>query len=185
MFRKIKKRRIRALTNYRKRIMMLKGGIDRLVVRRSNRGVIAQLVRFDIKGDKILASAYSKELGKYGWSPRSNVPTAYLTGFLLAQKSRQSGVEKCILDIGLYKPIKSSIVFSAAKGAVDNGMPVLGEIAADEKRISGIHIQEYAKTAKAKGANQFSAYAKSGFDVSSINALFEEAKKKINGGQSK
>ncbi len=176
MFRKIKKRRASALTNYRKRIRMLNSGIDRLVVRRSNRGVIAQLVGFDQKGDRILASAYSKELKAFGWEPRSNIPTAYLTGFLLAQKAGKLGVKKCILDIGLYKPIKSSVIFSAAKGAADNGMPMQGAVEVDEKRISGIHIREYAKSSS---AGKFTSYKEAGFDVSNIDAVFEEAKKKI------
>ena len=177
MFRNTKRRRREALTNYKKRITMLKGGMDRLVVRKSNRGIIAQLVSFDLKGDRILASAYSGELKPMGWQPRANTPTAYLTGFLLAQKSKKLGVEKCILDIGLYKPIKSSVVFSAAKGALDNGMPVIGKIEADEKRISGLHIMAYAKSAKRE--NQFSSYKKSGFDVSNMASAFEGAKKKI------
>jgi large subunit ribosomal protein L18 len=176
MFRNIKRRRSTSLTNYKKRITMLKSGIDRVVVRRSNRGITAQVVRFDLKGDKILSSAYSRELKAFGWAPKANIPTAYLTGFLLAQKAKGAGIEKCILDIGLYKPIKSSVVFSAAKGAMDNGMPLQGSIEVDEKRLSGSHIGEYAKSAKGE---VFSAYKKEGFDVSKISESFEEAKKRI------
>ncbi len=55
-------------------------------------------------------------------------------------------------------------------------MPLQGGVEADEKRISGMHIQDYSGSAK---GTAFSAYRKAGFDVSKISALFEETKKRI------
>ncbi len=174
----IKKRRKSALTNYKRRITLLKSGLDRVVVRKSNRSVTVQVAKFDQKGDIILATAHSSELKQMGWEPRANVPTAYLTGYLLAQKTKQLGLKECILDIGLYKPIKSSIAFSAAKGCTDNGMKILGSFEVDQSRLNGTHISTYAKSA-AQDPKQFSSYKKSNFDLSKMNEVFEEVKKKI------
>ena len=87
MYRMVRRRRRTATTNYPKRIRELKGGMPRLVVRKSNRGVLLQVVNYEENGDKVVASATSKELKKMGWEPRCNIPTAYLTGF----SSRRSG----------------------------------------------------------------------------------------------
>jgi large subunit ribosomal protein L18 len=170
--RMIRRRRASAETDYNKRIKELKGGIPRLVVRKSNRNVLAQIVEYKEDGDKIVASANSKELRGVKWEPRCNIPTAYLTGMLLSRKWAKGDV---VLDLGLYKPIKGSVVFAAAKGAQDGGMKVRGEMAVNADRISGSHIESYAKGNK----ERFSGYSKAGFDVSSMKARFEEAKKGI------
>jgi len=178
MVRIIKNRRKRALTDYRSRLTMLKSGMDRVVIRKSNRSITAQVSRFGQKGDIIVAMAHSSELKGFGWEPRANIPTAYLTGFLLAQKAKALGLGDCILDIGLYKPLKSSVVFSAAKGCIDNGMKIRGTFDVDMGRISGSHISAYAKSVK-QGSPQFSVYKKSNFDTSKIGEVFDEVKKKI------
>jgi len=93
------KRRRLGLTNYKKRIALVKSGLDRVVVRKSNRNIIGQVVRYNEKGDLVLAHVNSKELLKYNWPVRANKPTAYLTGLLLAKKYKQD--EELVLDIGL------------------------------------------------------------------------------------
>lgn len=168
----IRKRRRSAETDYTKRVKQLKGGMPRLVVRRSNRAIIMQIIEYSENGDKILASVTSRELRKLGWEPRSNLPTAYLTGLLLAKKWSKSDVA---LDIGLYKPVKGSIIFAAAKGAQDGGVKVRGEIEIDEARLSGAHIENYAKEHKEK----FSDYAKANFDAASMKSRFEAMKSSI------
>ena len=174
MYTMVRRRRRSAETNYRKRIKELTGSMPRLVVRKSNRSVIVQVIEYAENGDKILASANSKELKAMGWEPRCNIPTAYLTGLLLSKKWKDHEV---ILDTGLYKPIGGSVVFSAAKGAQEGGLQVKGELAMDANRISGAHIENYAKDHK----DRFSAYSKQGFDPSSIKVRFEDTKKKIMG----
>ena len=62
-----------------------------------------------------------------GWEPRCNIPTAYLTGLLLAKKWKGEAT----LDIGLYKPVKGSVVFAAAKGAQDGGLKLGANIEID------------------------------------------------------
>ncbi len=177
MYRHVKTRRRSALTNYKKRIALLKSSLPRIVVRKSNRRITMQVISYKQDGDVVLASADSRELNKIGWPARANVPTAYLTGLLLASKCK--GIkEKMVLDIGLYKPVKSSIIFAGAKGASDGGIQLMNSIEVDNKRISGQHIAEYSKM-QMKSQNQFSKYKKSNVNPESIVALFETTKKKI------
>ncbi len=174
----IRARRSNASTNYAKRIAMLKSGMPRVVVRRSNRQVLVQLIGYKENGDVVLASASSKELKTLGWEPRCNIPTAYLTGMLLAKKAKKLAEKGSILDIGLFRPVQGSVEFAAAKGSKDGGMAVKFNSEFDPNRINGAHIARYA-AAKPKGA-QFSLYSKSGFDVAKISEVFEIVKKKIS-----
>lgn len=59
----------------------------RLVVRFSNRFVQCQIVYAEINGDKVLCSAHSRELAKYGLTVGlKNYAAAYSTGLLLARR---------------------------------------------------------------------------------------------------
>lgn len=171
MYRMVRRRRRTAETNYPKRIRELTGGIARLVVRKSNRGVLLQLVTYEENGDKVIASATSRELKEMGWEPRCNLPTAYLTGLMIAKKWKGEAT----LDIGLYKPVKGSVVFAAAKGAQDGGIKLGANIEIDASRLAGGHIENYSKTVPAR----FGAYSKAGFDPAQMKAKFEEAKGRI------
>ncbi len=179
----IRNRRRQALTNYKKRVELLKGGMPRIVVRKSNRGILVQIISYGEDGDKVITGISSKVLKSVEWQPRSNIPTAYLTGLMLAKRAKTMKIEAVVLDIGLYKPDKASVIFAAAKGAADGGLKVLNSIEFDEKRLSGQHIAQYAKALKAKGADdykkQFSAYEESKFNAESIAETFAKAKQKI------
>lgn len=173
----IKRRRAKSLTDYRKRIALLSGEMPRVVVRKSNRSVTVQIVGFQPNGDKVLAGVTSNTLRAYGWEPRSNIPTAYLTGLTMAKKAQAKNLKlgELVLDIGLNKPQKSSVVFAAAVGAVDGGLKILSAIDFDENRLKGAHIANYAKSAGKK----FTGYAERGFDPEKIQESFETVKKKI------
>ena len=171
LYRMVRRRRRTAETNYPKRIRELKGGVARLVVRKSNRGILLQVINYEDNGDKVVASATSKDLKKMGWEPRCNLPTAYLTGLLLAKKWKGEAT----LDVGLYKPVKGSVVFAAAKGAQDGGLKLGPTIEIDPARLSGEHIEKYSKAVPAR----FGAYSKAGFDPSQMKVKFEEAKGRI------
>ncbi|KKK20980.1 60S ribosomal protein [Aspergillus rambellii] len=59
----------------------------RMVVRFTNRDIITQIVSSEITGDKVLASAYSHELKRYGiTNGLTNWAAAYATGLLLARR---------------------------------------------------------------------------------------------------
>lgn len=179
MHRMIRSRKRTATTNYKKRIAALKSGLNRVVVRKSNRTITMQVIKYEIDGDRVLASVTSRELKTMGWEPRSNIPTAYLTGMLLANKLKDKKSEY-ILDIGLYRPVAGSVIFAAAKGFKDNGANLKSGIEFDEKRLSGEHIQSYATNAEEQTyKTQFSAYIKSGFDAKGIKQKFETVKKGI------
>lgn len=174
-YRHIRARRRDAVTNYKRRMALLKGGMPRIVIRKTNRRIIAQAVLYSSGGDKTIAYADSKELAKLGWPSRANTPTAYLTGVLLAKKGKDKINGEAVLDIGLNKPVKSSVIFAGAKGAIDGGIKLLGSIEGDEERIKGGHIAAYSKS----GSANYAGYKKSGVEVSEIVTLFEDIKKKI------
>ena len=52
-------RRRKGITNYRKRLALLKSGVPRAVVRFSNAKVSIQIIEFANEGDKVLATALS------------------------------------------------------------------------------------------------------------------------------
>src|SRR5690606_31580507 len=59
----------------------------RLVVRFSNRDVICAIVATDLKGDRVIQSAYGHELAKYGVKfGFNNYASTYATGLLLARR---------------------------------------------------------------------------------------------------
>jgi len=98
------RRRRKNLTNYTKRLGLIKGETPRLVVRCSGRHVIAQLVEFHPEGDKVLVSVHSSELAKHGWVPEGNTPTAYLVGLAAGARGKKAGVKGFHLDIGISTP---------------------------------------------------------------------------------
>lgn len=135
-------------TNYKKRIAYLSSGIPRLVVRKSLKNIIAQIIKYEPAGDKVLVSASSQELKKLGWKlSGSNLPAAYLVGYLIGKKAKDAKINESILDLGLYQPIKGSKLYSALKGAIDAGLivPHDASVIPKQERIEGKHISEYKK----------------------------------------
>ena len=172
----IRRRRKEGLTNYKKRIILLKSRIPRLVIRKSNRSINIQIVEYLEDGDKVLLHVESNRLAKFGWPARRNTPTAYLTGMLFAKMAKEKKLDKeYILDIGLHKPTKASILFAAAKGAVDSGLNLRNSIEFDESRIDGTHIKNYAEKVAGK-KHQFSAFK----EAAEITELFNKVKNEIN-----
>ena len=176
------KRRRKNLTNYRKRLALLKSKVPRLIVRKSNKAVTVQCVGFTPTHDEVLTAANSKELAKYKWKSSANLPSAYLTGYLCGKRAAASGVKSVVLDSGLHTPIAGSFLFAAVKGAKDAGLEVpVGEIGFNEDRISGKHIAEYAKeiAGSEKYQKQFSQYIKAGIKPEQLDVLFNDIKKQI------
>jgi large subunit ribosomal protein L18 len=138
-------------TNYRKRLKLLKSGLPRLVVRKTDSNIISQIISYSEGGDKTLVSAYGSDLQKYGWKMSSkNIPAAYLTGFLLAKKSN---VKEAILDKGNRTLKKDSFIYYFLKGAQDGGINThAGELPISEDRLYGSHIAGHYEK---KTGNQF------------------------------
>jgi large subunit ribosomal protein L18 len=121
-----------------------------MVVRKTNRHIIIQLVTAEMDGDRTLIAANSAELETYGYKgSTSNTPAAYLTGMLFAVKAKKADHGRAILDIGLNRATPGARVFAALKGAVEAGLDVPhGEkILPSDERARGAHIAAYNKNA--------------------------------------
>lgn len=103
------RRRRENKTNYHKRLKLLSSKKPRVVVRKTNKKIIIQLIEYNPTGDIVLASAMSSELSLYGYNQnKRNIPAAYLTGFLFGLKVKKMDIDEAILDIGLNTSIKGS-----------------------------------------------------------------------------
>jgi large subunit ribosomal protein L18 len=145
------KRRLEKKTDYRKRLKLLYSKKMRLVVKKSLKHMIAQIIEFDKKGDKIIVSASSQELKKFGWDgPTDNTTAAYLVGLLIGKKALKNKIDSANLDTGLHRNIKGSRVFALLKGVVDAGLsiPHSPDVFPSEERITGKHIADYAENLK-------------------------------------
>ena len=166
-------------TDYRKRLTLLKSKLPRVVVRKSNKHVVLQLIEYAEKGDKVLATVSSSQLKKYGWEMNTgNMPSAYLTGLLLGKKAKG---KQAILDLGLQAPIKGSRLYAALKGAIDGGVEIASseENLPSQDRIMGKHISSYAKHLNDEYEKIFSAYSKNKQDAKKFEEYFEKTKQTI------
>jgi len=124
----------------------------RLIVRFTNKDVIAQVAYARLEGDHVICAAYSHELPRYGVKVGlTNYAPAYCTGLLLARRlltklnladtyvgqtevdGDEFNVEstddgpaafRCYLDTGLNRTSTGAKVFGALKGAVDGGLDI-------------------------------------------------------------
>ena len=145
------RRRREGKTNYRKRLRLLLSGKPRMVVRKSNRYIRAQLILAAPEGDKTVADANSAELAKFSWEfSKKNTPAAYLTGLLLGKRALRKGFKHAILDMGLHTPSQGCRIYAALKGAVDAGLEVPHDpsVFPAEERIRGEHIAEHIEIVK-------------------------------------
>jgi large subunit ribosomal protein L18 len=177
------RRRREGVTDYRARLKLVKSGKPRLVVRRTNRYVIVQLVESKAGGDRTVLTVTSKVLARYGWrAGTKNTPAAYLTGYLAGKLAVAKGYTEAIADIGMRTPSKGARVFAAIKGAIDAGLriPASEEIFPDEARIRGEVIAEYVRSLGDEARERFSAS-----DVELLKDLpshFEEVLERIRSG---
>ncbi len=152
------KRKRERKTNYRSRIALLLSEKPRIVIRKSLSNITVQAVEYSPKGDKVIASAKSRELAAMGYTMnRGNIPSAYLTGLLLGKRAMEKGVKEAVADIGLNTHMKGSRVYAALKGAVDAGLkvPCSEEIFPPEERITGKHISDYAQKLKSESNEKY------------------------------
>ena len=129
-----KKRRRQNKTNYQKRLILLKGKIPRLVVRKTNRYLILQIIESKHAEDNVKCQVNTKELLKHNWpqdkkNSLKSLSAGYLGGLLLGKKINPEEVSQVILDTGLIPNTKGSRVYAVVKGILDSGI----EINCDEK----------------------------------------------------
>jgi len=156
----VQRRRRRAgKTDYKARTKMVRQDKNkfntrkyRLVVRFTNRQVIAQLVYASIIGDHVVTQATSRDLAEYGITVGlKNYAAAYATGLLVARRAlKKFGLDetikgkeeldgedfhveeedneqrplKAILDVGLQRTCVGARLWGALKGAVDGGLHI-------------------------------------------------------------
>ncbi len=146
------RRRADAKTNYHRRLKLIKSGKLRVIIRASNNHIKVQIIESKMGGDKVLISAFSKELNsKYGWLANSgNIPAAYLTGYLAGKRAMKKNVSEAIFDLGIF--YHKFRVLAACKGIIDSGINIphreefFPEIL--ENQINGKHIENYSATLK-------------------------------------
>jgi large subunit ribosomal protein L18 len=138
------RRRREGRTDYRVRLRLLASGRSRAVVRCSGRRVRVAVVDFDPRGDRVVASADSAELGRIAFPPASlaSTPAAYLTGYLAGLRAKSRGAEGAVLDAGLHHPTAGGRLAAALKGLLDAGLeiPHGGEKFPSAERLGGAHL---------------------------------------------
>lgn len=168
------KRRQLGKTDYKKRLALVKSNKIKIVVRKTDKQIIAQAVKYNPKGDETLASATSKELDGFGFYGTNNTPSAYLTGLLLGKRMKD---KEAVLDIGRRSPSHGSVIFACLKGVVDAGVsiPHSKEALPSDDRINGTVLEKYA----IEHADKFKVYEKKGIKVDSITKAFNKAQAEI------
>ena len=138
-----KRRRRENKTNYNKRLILLKGESPRLVIRKTNKYIILQIIQSIHAQDKILYSVNTRELLKMGW-PESkkgslkSLGAAYAAGMVLGNKAKDIK-ERVVADTGLIPSTKGSRVYAAIKGIADSGIEInyKAEMAPSKEMIEG------------------------------------------------
>ncbi|POS84129.1 Translational machinery component, partial [Erysiphe pulchra] len=178
----------------------------RLVIRFTNRDIVAQIVTSEITGDKVFCAAYSHELKAYGIEHGlTNWAAAYCTGLLIARRVLKKlglendfvGVEeadgeynlteasegdsrrpfKAILDVGLARTSTGARVFGALKGASDGGIFVPHS----ENRFPGYDIESKELDAEVfeNTSSVFQGYIDDEIEADGLEELYQEAHKQI------
>ena len=121
-----RRRRKERKTDYKSRFNLLKSEKPRLVIRKTNRYIIVQIVESTIAQDRVIAEATSKDLLAKGWPKEKSgslksLPASYLTGYLLV-KNLKAKVGEVVLDTGLQRNVHGSRIYAAFMGAIDAGL---------------------------------------------------------------
>ena len=168
------RRRVEGKTNYHQRMKLLVSRKLRVVVRASNNHMRVQVVESKLGGDKVLISAYSKELNsKFGWNASTgNMPAAYLTGYLAGLRAKKKKITDAIFDLGIF--YHKNRVLAACKGVIDTGLsvPYREDLFPEglEDQIKGSHIENYAKKLKADESERYN-HVFSGYVKNNVNPL--------------
>ncbi|MFT4312779.1 MAG: 50S ribosomal protein L18 [Candidatus Woesearchaeota archaeon] len=178
------RRRREGRTNYDRRLKLLVSRKARLVVRRTLKGMSAQIVQYTPDGDKVIFAAKSSELKKYGLPVvNGNIPVAYLTGLLLAQKAKSFSGE-LIVDYGVRYLTAQSRLFALTKGAIDGGLQIISgdDFFPEDDLCAGKNIESFAESIKENTQlyqKQFSAYIKQNIDPVAISKTYEKVRESI------
>lgn len=147
-----KRRRKENKTDYKARLSLLKSGMPRIVVRKSNRYIYIQAVESEEAKDKVISGISSRELLKHGWNKKykgslKSIPATYLTGLLFSKLLENFKTKEFILDSGMLRNIPGNRIYSVIKGLVDGGVKVRinEKVFPNEKRLEGEHLRKELK----------------------------------------
>ncbi len=148
--RTIKARRKSQKTNYQRRMGLLKSPLARIVIRKTNRYVMVQLVESSEAQDKVKLGITSKDLLEFGWDEKlagslKSIPACYLAGYLMAKKIKTG---EFILDTGMTTHKIGGRTYAVAAGLIDGGLKIrVGkEVLPSKERIAGEHVDAKVKT---------------------------------------
>lgn len=125
----LRKRRKETKTDYSKRLKLLKGERPRIVIRRTNKYIIADYVESDEAQDKVVLGDTSKRLLKMGW-PESkigslkSISATYLFGLYFGKKIMDKNMEIPIIDFGMHRNVAKTRIYSFIKGLIDAGLKI-------------------------------------------------------------
>ncbi|UCC33646.1 MAG: 50S ribosomal protein L18 [Candidatus Bathyarchaeota archaeon] len=179
------RRRREGKTDYKSRRALITSGLPRLVVRGTSKYTIVQIIEAGETGDRVAASATSRELTTHGWrGSRGNIPAAYLTGLLCGYRAITSGVKEAVLDIGLQTLSRGAKILAALRGVADTGIGVPHDqgVLPDESRTSGQHIADYANQLSSDSETyqkRFSKYMSRKFKPEKLPEHFSSIKESI------
>lgn len=153
--RTVKRRRKQQKTDYKARLGLLKSEKLRLIIRKSNKFVVMQIVESEIAQDRVLFSVNSRDLLKLGWPKEKegslkSLPACYLTGIILGKKVKGKEV---VLDLGLQRNSHKGRIYAALKGAIESGIKINFDektIPSDEMLERNEKIKEIVKKIKEK-----------------------------------
>lgn len=136
-----RRRRKQAKTDYKARLALLKSEKPRLIVRKSNRYITAQIVETKAAQDKIIVGITSKILLKKGWPKElsgslKSKQAAYLAGLILGKMAKEK-IGEAVLDLGLNRNIAKSRLYAVLKGVIDAGLniPHKGDVLPSEEEL--------------------------------------------------
>jgi len=153
----IRARSKKAITDYGRRLKLLKSGKPRVVFRKTNKYVIAQYVTSSEAQDKVEINVTSKELLKFGWDAKAvgglkSITASYLTGYLIAKKITKGKLETPIVDLGMLRTDHKTKVFAFLKGLIDAGLeiPCSEKAFPEAERIAGSNLKTKVDVEKIK-----------------------------------
>jgi len=148
--RTIRRRRRECKTDYSLRMGLLKSSLPRIVIRRTNKYYLLQVVESKEAQDKVTFGITSKELLENGWSEKSagslkSLSAGYLTGILAAKKLKKG---EYIIDMGMARNHKGGRLYSVIAGLVEGGLKIRAnaEVFPPKERLMGAHLKPEVKT---------------------------------------
>lgn len=142
------RRRREGKTDYRARKALLLSRRPFATVRVSGKNVVIQIAQAEAAGDRVLASAHSRELLGHGWrGSRKNVPAAYLTGLVAGLKARRAGVAQLLLYTGPRPFAPTGRIAAVVKGLQEAGLSIPADptVLPKAERLHGEHIAQYGR----------------------------------------